>query len=60
LSLHGTRCADEAIGEVAAAVHSLIAPAGNVHASPDYQRHIAGVLVCRAIKTAYERIGHAA
>ena len=38
----------------------MIAPSGNVHASPDYQRHIAGVLVSRAIRTAHQRIGHAA
>jgi carbon-monoxide dehydrogenase medium subunit len=31
------------------------APMGNVHASPDYQRHLAQVLTKRALKTAFER-----
>jgi carbon-monoxide dehydrogenase medium subunit len=51
---------DRTIAAVAAEVQELIEPSGNVHASPDYQRHIAGVLVSRAIRTAQQRIGHAA
>ena len=30
-------------------------PFGNVHASPEYQRHLAGVLTVRALKRAFER-----
>ena len=56
----GSRVTGEAIDAVAAGVRELIAPSGNVHASPDYQRHVAGVLVQRAIRTAHQRIGHAA
>src|SRR5262249_52391120 len=56
--LIGQPCNDKTIAEVAAAVREAISPSGNVHASPAYQRHIAGVLVGRALKTAYERIGH--
>ena len=41
------------------AVQGMIDPSGNVHASPDYQRHIAGVLAQRAISAAYSRAGHA-
>jgi CO/xanthine dehydrogenase FAD-binding subunit len=59
-SLVGRRLTDKTIEAVAADVQALIAPSGNVHASPDYQRHIAGVLVSRAIRTAQQRIGHAA
>jgi CO/xanthine dehydrogenase FAD-binding subunit len=59
-SLVGQRLTDKAIEAVAAEVQDMIAPSGNVHASPDYQRHIAGVLVSRAIRTAHQRIGHAA
>jgi CO/xanthine dehydrogenase FAD-binding subunit len=59
-SLVGQRLTDKAIEAVAADVQELIAPSGNVHASPDYQRHIAGVLVGRAIRAAHQRIGHAA
>ncbi|OPY96547.1 hypothetical protein A5906_04690 [Bradyrhizobium sacchari] len=56
----GSRVTGEAIDAVAAGVRELIAPSGNVHASPDYQRHVAGVLVQRAIRTAHQRISHAA
>jgi carbon-monoxide dehydrogenase medium subunit len=58
-SLIGQRCTDAAIETVAADVQKAIAPSGNVHASPAYQRHIAGVLTRRAITAAYERIKHA-
>lgn len=56
----GSRVTGEVIDAVAAGVRELIAPSGNVHASPDYQRHVAGVLVQRTIRTAHQRIGHAA
>jgi carbon-monoxide dehydrogenase medium subunit len=58
-ALAGQPCSDPAIGAVAAAVQDAITPSGNVHASADYQRHIAGVLVGRAIKLADQRAGHA-
>jgi 6-hydroxypseudooxynicotine dehydrogenase subunit alpha len=59
-SLIGQPCTGAAIEAVAAEVQGMIAPSGNVHASPDYQRHIAGVLVQRAISAAHSRVGHAA
>ena len=59
-SLVGQRLTDEAIDAAAAEVQEMIAPPGNVHASPDYQRHIACVLVGRALRAAQQRIGHAA
>src|SRR5882672_10859443 len=59
-SLIGQPCTGEAIEAVAAEVRGMIDPSGNVHASPDYQRHIAGVLTQRAIGAAYSRTGHAA
>jgi carbon-monoxide dehydrogenase medium subunit len=59
-SLIGGQCTGEAIEAVAAGVREMIAPSGNVHASPDYQRHIAGVLAMRAINTAHQRAVHAA
>jgi carbon-monoxide dehydrogenase medium subunit len=58
--LIGQPCTPEVIEVVAAGVREVIAPSGNVHASPDYQRHIAGVLAIRAIGTAYRRAIHAA
>jgi CO/xanthine dehydrogenase FAD-binding subunit len=58
--LIGQKCTDAAIEAVAADVQKAIAPSGNVHASPAYQRHIAGVLTRRAIAAAHGRIKHAA
>jgi carbon-monoxide dehydrogenase medium subunit len=58
-SLIGQRCTDKAIEMVAAEVKSTIAPSGNVHASADYQRHIAGVLTRRALASAHRRVAHA-
>jgi CO/xanthine dehydrogenase FAD-binding subunit len=55
-SLIGQKCTEAAIEAVAAEVQKAIAPSGNVHASPEYQRHIAGVLTRRAIAAACERI----
>ena len=46
---------DDAIRDVAAIVQTMIAPSGSVHATADYQRHIAGVLTERALQTAYAR-----
>jgi carbon-monoxide dehydrogenase medium subunit len=57
-SLIGQPCAGEAIETVVSEVQGMIDPSGNVHASPDYQRHIAGVLAQRAISAAYSRAGH--
>jgi carbon-monoxide dehydrogenase medium subunit len=59
-SLTGQRGSREAIEAVAAEVQEMIEPAGNVHATPDYQRHIAGVLTRRAIGAAFERARDAA
>ncbi|SHK77669.1 carbon-monoxide dehydrogenase medium subunit [Bradyrhizobium lablabi] len=46
---------EAAIRDVAASVQAMIDPGGNVHATADYQRHIAGVLTERALQTAYQR-----
>lgn len=53
--LIGRRNADAAIADAAAAVRRALDPPGNMHASPDYQRHLAGVLAKRALTTALER-----
>jgi CO/xanthine dehydrogenase FAD-binding subunit len=54
-NLAGHQLTEEAIRDVAAAAQALIDPSGNVHATVDYQRHIAGVLTERALQTAYQR-----
>jgi carbon-monoxide dehydrogenase medium subunit len=46
---------EEAIRDVAVSVQTMIDPGGSVHATVDYQRHIAGVLAERALQTAYQR-----
>jgi CO/xanthine dehydrogenase FAD-binding subunit len=46
------------IDHVAASVQQSIDPPGNVHASKGYQRHLAGVLVKRALPIALERARH--
>jgi aerobic carbon-monoxide dehydrogenase medium subunit len=51
----GHALTEDAAIEVAASVQAMIDPGGNVHATPDYQRHIAGVLTERALQTAYQR-----
>jgi CO/xanthine dehydrogenase FAD-binding subunit len=43
---------------VAASVQQTIDPPGNVHASKGYQRHLAGVLIKRALPIALERARH--
>ncbi|HET7889853.1 MAG TPA: xanthine dehydrogenase family protein subunit M [Bradyrhizobium sp.] len=58
-SLVGQRCTEQTIEAVAADVQKAIDPPGNVHASADYQRHIAGVLTRRALAAAHERVVHA-
>lgn len=53
--LTGTDLADDALDAAADAVHADIAPLGSVHASADYQRHLASVLTRRALRTARAR-----
>ncbi len=57
-SLIGHKIGKSETKEAAALVQNEIDPAGNVHASKEFQRHIAGVLTARALATAYERAHH--
>jgi CO/xanthine dehydrogenase FAD-binding subunit len=54
-SLIGHAPTEAAIPDVAAAVQAMIDPGGSVHASADYQCHIAGVLTERALTAAHQR-----
>ena len=54
-ALAGQRITEAAARDVAALVQQRIEPAGSVHATADYQRHIAGVLTERALATANQR-----
>jgi carbon-monoxide dehydrogenase medium subunit len=53
--LIGREVTEAATAEVAHAIQQIIEPAGSVHATADYQRHIAGVLTERALMTANQR-----
>jgi CO/xanthine dehydrogenase FAD-binding subunit len=57
-SLIGQRLSEAAFAEAARLAQSAVDPQGSVHASKDYQRHLAGVLTRRALKTATERARH--
>ena len=54
-ALIGRRMAASDLAQAAALAQNAIDPHGNVHASKDYQRHLAGVLTRRALQTATER-----
>jgi carbon-monoxide dehydrogenase medium subunit len=54
-SLIGTRVAAADIAQAAALGARAVDPHGNVHASKEYQRHLAGVLTRRALQAATER-----
>jgi len=56
-SLIGGRVAGAEIENAAELVRRSIEPGGNVHASKEFQRHIAGVLTARALAVASERAG---
>ncbi len=56
LQLHGQVRSAEAIEAAAAtAADKEISPTGNIHCTPEYQRHLARVLTRRALKQAFER-----
>jgi carbon-monoxide dehydrogenase medium subunit len=46
---------DEALREAAESVTNAIEPPGDLHATADYRRHLAGVLTSRATSQAYHR-----
>jgi aerobic carbon-monoxide dehydrogenase medium subunit len=54
-ALVGNKPTESAIIDVARSVQALIDPGGSVHATADYQRHVAGVLTERAVQTACQR-----
>jgi carbon-monoxide dehydrogenase medium subunit len=54
-SLAGRPIGVPEIKEAAELVHNAIDPGGSIHASKEFQRHIAGVLTARALASANER-----
>jgi aerobic carbon-monoxide dehydrogenase medium subunit len=56
--LTGRALNEESFRDVAASAQTMIDPGGSVHATADYQRHVAGVLTERALRSAYRRARH--
>jgi CO/xanthine dehydrogenase FAD-binding subunit len=54
-SLVGGQIGAPEIAEAAQLVQGAIDPGGSIHASKEFQRHVAGVLTARALSTANER-----
>jgi len=54
--LVGQLPAEAAIRDIASSVRAMIDPGGSVHATADYQRHVAGVLTERALQSACQRV----
>jgi carbon-monoxide dehydrogenase medium subunit len=59
-SLAGRKIGAPEIKQAAALVQSAIDPGGSIHASKEFQRHIAGVLTARAVAAAVQRAEQAA
>lgn len=57
-ALIGEAVTTQSIAAVAAQVRDAIDPTGSVHASPAYQRHVAGVLTQRVLAAAHTRVRH--
>jgi aerobic carbon-monoxide dehydrogenase medium subunit len=57
-SLAGRQIGSGAIDDAAELVQGAIDPGGNIHASKAFQRHLAGVLTKRALRTANLRAQH--
>lgn len=58
--LTGSRPSEELWQQAAGAVRGAIDPDGDLHASAEYRRHVAGILVVRALREALGRRGRAA
>lgn len=54
--LHGAVLGPPAIRAAAQAAAEEVQPAGNIHATPDYQRHLATILTERALQRAVNRL----
>jgi CO/xanthine dehydrogenase FAD-binding subunit len=54
-ALIGHELSESAIDDVVPSMQAMIDPAGSVHATADYQRHVAGVLTERALRMADRR-----
>jgi carbon-monoxide dehydrogenase medium subunit len=55
VALIGTRLSEADIAEAASLMRTEIDPMGSVQASAAYQRHLAGVVAARALRSARDR-----
>jgi CO/xanthine dehydrogenase FAD-binding subunit len=55
MHLVGTRLEDAAVLDAAQAAAAQSEPGGDLHASPEYRRHLASVLAARALRAAREK-----
>jgi CO/xanthine dehydrogenase FAD-binding subunit len=53
--LVGTRLEDSAVKDAANSAAAECEPGGDLHATAEYRRHLAGVLAARVLREAYER-----
>jgi CO/xanthine dehydrogenase FAD-binding subunit len=53
--LYNEVCDDAVLAQAVEAARATVEPATDLHASADYRRHLLGVLVRRALQTAWER-----
>jgi carbon-monoxide dehydrogenase medium subunit len=58
--LTGQALSSDNVARAVAAVRAAVDPMDDLHASADYRRHLAGVLVARALQAASTRAGAAA
>jgi len=57
-SIVGSRLGEDDLAQATDLVKRHVDPPGSIHASKDFQRHLAGVLAGRALRTAAERARH--
>lgn len=57
--LRGTSLDDDVLREASRLVRETVEPVGDLHATADYRRHVAGVLLARAVRQAYESASRA-
>jgi CO/xanthine dehydrogenase FAD-binding subunit len=56
-ALIGSRLEDDALADAAASTSARLEPGEDLHASAAYRRHLAQVLVARALREARDRAG---
>jgi carbon-monoxide dehydrogenase medium subunit len=54
-ALVGQGAVEEAVRAAAEEARQNVQPEGDVHASAEFRRHLAGVLTARALRTAWSR-----